>query len=349
MAHLIFLTSTPPNIAEGSGTWVGISVLRDSIVKLGHEVTLLAPPATAHVTTLSRIVFNLKARSRLRNLRADALIGFDLDGVFLRTPHVAAIKGVLADEARFEHGRNRLALAIQARLEARHVRQAERIITTSRYSSDRIARFYGASPSKIFLVPELIELNVWWAALEGAPLEEGPLRILCVAHLYSRKGIDTLLKAFERVKSEAVLRIVGIGPEKRRLERLAHSLTIADRVHFLGQLSFNALIAEYRNASVFALPTSQEGFGIVFLEAMAASLPIVAGNAAAVPEVVRDGVTGILVKPGDWEAFARALQLLLDQPEARRAMGAAGCADVRRYDAPIVAQQFLRAVESPRR
>jgi phosphatidyl-myo-inositol dimannoside synthase len=340
MAHLIFLTGTPANIAEGSGTWVGISVLRDAIIRLGHEVTLVAPPASAHETTLSRIVFNLKARSRLRNDHADVVVGFDLDGVFLRNRHVAAIKGVLADEARFERGWSRLALALQARLEARHVRRANQIIATSRYSSERIADLYGVSPSRISIVPELIDLSLWEGALRAAPREEGPLRVLCVAHLYPRKGVDTLLQAFARLKGDCVLRIVGIGPEKRRLECLATS----DRIHFLGQLSFNALIAEYRNASVFALPTSQEGFGIVFLEAMAASLPIVAGDAAAVPEVVRDGVTGILVKPGDAEALARALQLLLDNPEMRKTMGSAGCAEVGRYDAPIVARQFLEAV-----
>src|SRR5215472_5352307 len=98
MAHLIFLTSTPPNIAEGSGTWTGISVLRDAIVRLGHEVTLVAPPVSAHETTLSRLIFNLKARSRLRNVDADVIVGFDLDGVFLTRRHIAGIKGVLADE-----------------------------------------------------------------------------------------------------------------------------------------------------------------------------------------------------------------------------------------------------------
>lgn len=311
--------------------------MRDAIVRLGHEVTLIAPPASAHETTLSRLIFNLKARSRLRNVDADVIVGFDLDGVFLQRPHIAAIKGVLADEATFEHGRSRLALAVQARLESRHVRRAERIITTSRYSSERIVRFYGVDPPKIIVVPELIDLQTWRSALQSAPREEGVLRVLCVAHLYPRKSVDTLLHAFAQLKGDAMLRIVGIGPEKRRLERLA-----PDRVQFLGQLPFKDLIAEYRNATVFALPTSQEGFGIVFLEAMAASLPIVAGDAAAVPEVVRDG--GILVKPGDPDALARALQRLIDEPETRKAMGAAGCAEVRRYDAPIVARQFLEAI-----
>jgi glycosyltransferase involved in cell wall biosynthesis len=347
MAHLIFLTSTPPSIAEGSGTWVGISVLRNAILAMGHEVTLMAPSSSAGKTTLSRIFFNLRARSCLRQVKADALIGFDLDGVFVRSAkllHVAAVKGVLADEARFEHGRSRLALTLQARLEARHLRQADRIITTSLYSSERIAQFYGVSSATIFIVPEPIDLRAWQNALRTAPQETGPLRVLSVAHLYPRKGVDTLLHAFARVQTESVLRIVGIGPERRRLEHLAGELAIADRVHFLGQLSFTALAAEYRNASIFALPTSQEGFGIVFLEAMASSLPIVAGRAAAVPEVVNDGVNGFLVAPDDHQMLAQTLARLLDKRETRLAMGSAGFDRVRQYDSPIVARRFLKVL-----
>jgi glycosyltransferase involved in cell wall biosynthesis len=347
MAHLIFLTGTPPSIAEGSGTWVGISVLRNAIVALGHEVTLVAPPPATHETTLNRIAFNVRAGAHLRAINADALIGFDLDGVFVPKEgwfHVAAVKGVVADEAKFEHGRKRQALRVKAWMEGRHLRRADRVITTSRYSSERITRFYGVAPDRIFIVPEPIDLPAWEEALALAPREPGQPRILCVAHLYPRKGVDTLLRAFAIVNATATLRIVGIGPEKERLEAIASHLAISDRVHFLGQLSFQDLIAEYRNASVFVLPTSQEGFGIVFLEAMASSLPIVAGRAAAVPEVVEDGVTGLLVAPDDHETFATMIDRLLREPETRAAMGASGLARVRRYDAPIVAQQFLDAI-----
>ena len=347
MAHLIFLTGTPPSVAEGSGTWVGISVLRDAILARGHEVTRVAPSPTGGKTTLSRILFNLRASACLRQMKADALIGFDLDGVFVRSAkllHVAAVTGVLADEARFEHGRSRIALMVQARLEARHLRQADRIITTSLYSSQRIAQFYGVSSARISIVPEPIDLEAWQVALRMAPQEAGPLRVLSVAHLYPRKGVDTLLRAFARLRTESVLRIVGVGPERQRLERLACELAIADRVHFLGQLSFRALAAEYRNAALFALPTSQEGFGIVFLEAMASSLPIVAGRAAAVPEVVNEGVNGFLVDPDDQKTLAQTLGRLLEKPETRQAMGSAGFARVRQYDSPIVARRFLDLV-----
>jgi len=180
--------------------------------------------------------------------------------------------------------------------------------------------------------------------LSDAPREEGPPRILCVAHLYPRKGVDTLLRAFARMTAEAVLRVVGIGPESERLAHLARALGITSRVHFLGHLPFAALAAEYRNAAIFALPTEQEGFGIVFLEAMASSLPIIATRVAAVPEVVADGVTALLVDPGDETALARAIENLLDDADLRTRLGKAGRTHVARFDAPVVARQFLAAV-----
>jgi len=339
MARLIFVTGTCSTVAEGSGTWVGISVLRDAIVALGHEVTIISRPST-----VSRLGFNIRIRKELRSIQADAIVGFDLDGVFAPRGdvlHVAAIKGVLADEARHERGINRIALAIQARLERRHVRRADRVITTSAYSAGRIAKFYGVDREKIAIVPELIDLDTWQRALAEAPREEGPPRILTVAHLYPRKGVDTLLRAFANLATNATLRIVGTGPERNRLEHLARTLAITDRVHFLGHLPFAALVAEYRNATIFALPTEQEGFGIVFLEAMASGLPIIATRVAAVPEVVADG---LLVDPGDEPALTESIERLLGDVNLRANLGNAGRERVKQFAADVVAQQFLDAI-----
>src|SRR5881296_2143446 len=102
MARLIFVTATSSTVAEGSGTWVSISGLRNALVALGHEVVIVTP-AGRRTTTLSRIVFNIRVRKQLRSIRADAVVGFDLDGVFAPrggSLRVAAIKGVLADEAK---------------------------------------------------------------------------------------------------------------------------------------------------------------------------------------------------------------------------------------------------------
>src|SRR5438128_1456802 len=226
MAALIFLTSTPPTIEEGSGTWVGISVLRTAIESLGHEVTLIAPRSS------SRIAFNVRARSILRRMNADALIGFDLDGVFVPRRgmlHVAAIKGVLADEARYESGISRLTLSLQARLEGMHVRRADRVIATSIYSAEQIAKFYGVERGKIRVVPELIDLEAWERGLHAAPIESKQSRVLCVAHLYRRKRVDVLLRAFARLRADAVLRLAGAGPERSRLGTLALRLALPRR------------------------------------------------------------------------------------------------------------------------
>jgi glycosyltransferase involved in cell wall biosynthesis len=100
----------------------------------------------------------------------------------------------------------------------------------------------------------------------------------------------------------------------------------------------------FLDADVFCLPSLQEGFGIAFVEAMAAGLPIVAVRAGAVPEVVEDGVTGLLVPPSDPSAVAGAIIRLLDDREARFRMGEEGTRRAERFDLQRVADQFLEEV-----
>jgi glycosyltransferase involved in cell wall biosynthesis len=125
---------------------------------------------------------------------------------------------------------------------------------------------------------------------------------------------------------------------------LAKELRLGDRVALLEHVPFGRLVEEYRNADLFCLPSLQEGFGIVFVEAMAAGLPIVACRVAAVPEVVPDGECGMLVPPRDEPALAIALERLLSDEGERKRLGAAGRLRAARYDAPLVGRQFLEAI-----
>jgi glycosyltransferase involved in cell wall biosynthesis len=117
-------------------------------------------------------------------------------------------------------------------------------------------------------------------------------------------------------------------------------------VAFLGTIPRRELVERYRRAAIFCLPSRQEGFGIVFLEAMACSKPVVAARAAAVPETVLDGETGLLADPEDPEALARAIHSLLADSERRRAMGEAGRRRVEQYGAHRVAGSFLAGVQA---
>jgi glycosyltransferase involved in cell wall biosynthesis len=169
--------------------------------------------------------------------------------------------------------------------------------------------------------------------------------------MYPRKRLVDLVRAAVELRARipgVQIRIVGHGPEHAALARLCGDLDLGDSVVLLGDVTRAQLAEEYVNADVFCLPSVQEGFGIVFLEAMAAGLPVVACRAAAIPEVVHDGATGVLVPPRDPAALARAIGDLLRDPARRKALGDEGRRRVGALTPARVAARFVEAVESGR-
>ena len=330
-----FLTSTPLDIARGSGTYVGMHVLARALEKLGHSVFFEPPAPNLPIYTLQRLLFNRRLRP---DPAFDLTIGFDMDGYRIATApgHVAALKGVIADEIRFERGFTRLTMSLQARCERLHVRRAARVIATSRYSAERACESYHLRDMPC-IVPELIDLPEWRALLAQHPAEPSGFTILYVGRLYRRKRVEVLLRAASLLRDripDLELRIVGNGPDAARLH------AIPGPAIWLGDVSRATLAAEYRRASLFCLPSVQEGFGIVLLEAMAAGTPIVAARAAAIPEVAPHAA---LVEPDNPEALAHGIEQLYRSPDALRANAEAGSRWVEQFDAPLVARQFLDA------
>ena len=339
--RLAFLTSTPQSIGAGSGTYVGIATLAAAVRGRGIEVDVIAPGSRWPAYTLQRRWFNELLRWRDWS-EYDAIVGFDLDGFRLRVPHVASIKGVIADEARHEAGLVRRLLQLQAEWERRNVHRAARVVTTSAYAARRIQQLYSL-PVTPCVVPELIDLDAWRSLFESVEAAPDPARfaVLSVGRFYPRKRIDVLLDAARQVEDRIPgfeLRIVGDGPENRRLRVLAPRSAA-----FLGTISRRALAAEYKRCDLFCLPSVQEGFGIVLLEAMAAGRAIVAAASSAVPEVAPHA---LLAEPGDAGALAQALLLAWRDPVLRDTIACAGSERVRAYDAPVVAAQFLEALMS---
>jgi glycosyltransferase involved in cell wall biosynthesis len=148
--------------------------------------------------------------------------------------------------------------------------------------------------------------------------------ILAIGRLTAQKDHPTLLRAFARARDhnpDARLAILGIGPLEQETRALAASLGLGSSVLFPGRCEIRDWL---ERASVFAHTSRWEGFGLVLLEAMLASLPIVATRVSAVPEVVADGETGLLFEPGDVVGIGDALAELLSDPERARALGDAG-------------------------
>jgi glycosyltransferase involved in cell wall biosynthesis len=147
----------------------------------------------------------------------------------------------------------------------------------------------------------------------------------CVGRLTEQKGIPYALEAFARAHAQhpdTTLVILGDGELRTDLEAQAVALGLANAVHFLG---WRDDAAAWMNAcDIFLFPSLWEGFGLVLLEAMAARLPVVASRVSAIPEVVADGETAILVAPRDVEGFADALARLIADAPLRRHMGLLG-------------------------
>lgn len=353
-ARLAFVTSTPLTVSEGSGTYVGIRELARYLEERQVRITTYAPTFRFPSFTLKRLLFNVSIAKRLRVEQHDWVVGFDLDGFHYGrrpvAPYIASIKGVIADELKNEHGFVRLMLGVQAAFERLAVRRARVVVATSRYSRERIVEAYGIPSTKVVLVPELIDLQGWDLEHAAIPVREAdPPAVLTVAHMYPRKNLPVLLRAYARLRADGVAFqgwIVGDGPCRRDWERLRDDLSLHGHVDFLGTVSRRELADRYRRAAVFCLPSRQEGFGIVFLEAMAHAKPIVAARAAAVPETVADGEVGILADPNDPDAFAQGLAALLTDRGLRRRMGEAGRRRVEAYRADRVAGLFVERVQA---
>jgi phosphatidylinositol alpha-1,6-mannosyltransferase len=141
------------------------------------------------------------------------------------------------------------------------------------------------------------------------------------------KGMDTLITALPRLLTrwpELQLVAVGDGDDRVWLEELAEKNGVNRHVHFLTGLSFEELAACYEACEMFALPSRGEGFGLVYLEAMAHGKPVIGGAHGGAPEVIEDGVTGYLVPHGDPALLATSIETLLSDPVLAQKMGARG-------------------------
>ncbi len=347
MSLLQFITAIPWDVRRGSGCYVGTRTLVEGLRQLGTDIAMVTPRLRTPIYTATRILFN--ETLRWRKLNGDATVGIDADGYAIAgrrgsVPHIACIKGVLGDAIRFEHGGTRTSMTLQAWLEAKHARHADLVITISRYCAERLKELYRVDDAVV--VPELIDLEAWRNLFRVNPSAPDPCKftVLSVCRFYPRKRMDLLLRAAALLRDRIPrleIRIIGNGPEYKRLRRICSELHLESSICWLGDVSVSTLAAEYNRADIFCLPSVQEGFGIVFLEAMAAGKPIVAARAAAVPEVVRNG---ILVEPESAEALAEAIDRLYRDPDLRESLGSSGARDVEQFEMRRVAKRFLAEV-----
>jgi phosphatidyl-myo-inositol dimannoside synthase len=227
-----------------------------------------------------------------------------------------------------------------ARTALRRIGTGTDVVTyVSRYTRGRFASAFGADAA-LEHVPPGVDVDrfapdeVARAKMRARyRLGERPV-VVCVSRLVPRKGQDMLIRAMPSIRQRvpgAALVIVGGGPYSSTLRRLAHSFGVAQHVVFTGGVPGDELPAHHAMADVFAMPCRTrgagldvEGFGIVFLEASASGVPVVAGRSGGAPETVLDGQTGLVVDGWDVGAIAGSVSDLLADPDRAARMGMAG-------------------------
>jgi phosphatidyl-myo-inositol dimannoside synthase len=249
----------------------------------------------------------------------------------------AGVGRVIASTHGHEVGWSMLPLA---RTALRRIGTGTDVVTyVSRYTRGRFASAFGADAA-LEHVPPGVDIDrfmpdeVARAELRARyRLGERPV-VVCVSRLVPRKGQDMLIRALPSIRQRvpgAALVIVGGGPYRSSLHRLAHSFGVAQHVVFTDGVPGDELPAHHAMADVFAMPCRTrgagldvEGLGIVFLEASASGVPVVAGRSGGAPETVLDGETGVVVDGWDVGAIAASVSDLLTDPDRAARMGAAG-------------------------
>ncbi len=224
------------------------------------------------------------------------------------------------------------------------------VMAISNATMNRVVQQYRlAPPHQVILIENGIDVERFRRAPDPAEVERfrrangvngGPV-IGAVARLSPVKGLDLLLKAAPALLKEfpdLQLLLVGDGPAREELVRLAYQLKIADRVAICPSVEDTRVPLALLQA--FAAPAWEEGFGLAIVEAMAAGVPVVASNAGGPGEIIEQGKSGLLIQPGDTAALEEGLRSLLKDPAARERMARAAQARVKeRFDLDRVVTQ----------
>jgi phosphatidyl-myo-inositol dimannoside synthase len=241
-----------------------------------------------------------------------------------------------------------------SRVRRRALQRATLVLAPSRATADYVVSMQGVAPEKVRVLPWALDPDFETRAAGNAgaklPAEFPQGRVILTVGRWLAteryKGMDTLIQAMPRLLlrwPDVHLVMVGTGDDREWLVNQARDSGVQKHVHFLSGISYGELAACYAAAELFALPSRGEGFGFVYLEAMARGKPVIGGAHGGAPEVIQDGVTGYVVQHGDTVQLATSIDALLCNPELAQEMGARGRERVEReFRFPVFAKAFKK-------
>ena len=223
------------------------------------------------------------------------------------------------------------------------IEKSDQVTAVSSFLRDETVRAFGCAGCDVRVIPNFVNLAEYHpvsAAERGHMTPPGDKLICHISNFREVKRLKDVIRVFARIRRAmpATLLMVGDGPDRADAEKEAEELQIADSVRFLGRL--DRIAALLQATDLFLLPSQSESFGLAALEAMACGSPVVASRAGGLPEVIEDGVSGILEPVGSVEAMGRRAVDLLRDEGAHRRMAEAAVARARTFSADLVVPMY---------
>jgi len=223
-------------------------------------------------------------------------------------------------------------------------RRAIRVVACSDGLRELALKF--APNARISVIPDGIDLTKFRPVQRE--VEPEVVRILTIGRLIPRKGIQFLIRALPDIirntKRDFEVEIVGDGPYREELVKLATELKVTHKLNFVGTIPYEHLAKRYQEADIFVLCSLAEGMPLVVLEAMASGLPIVASRVQGIEDLVAEN--GYLFKPGDWDSLVAKLVPLINDGQKRIEMGKESIKRVQKYDWENIANAYLHIYEA---
>ncbi|MFJ1258242.1 glycosyltransferase family 4 protein [Cupriavidus sp. CuC1] len=295
---------------------------------------------------LRAVGFILRLRTFIKEYRPDIVVIVES---FLAAFVLPACFALSVKTINWEHFGADVSLGTPLRRIARHLaaRYSNHVVVLTEADRRRWLEKYKIREGRISVIRNMNPLH---HSREGREDQGERMKtVLAVGRLVREKGYDLLLNAWGRIETEYRigwrLRLVGDGPLRSELEELALRLGILEEIEFAGRRADVA--NEYKLASIFALSSRFEGFGLVIVEAMTFGLPVVSFNCPDGPgELIEHQVSGVLVKHLDIDGMADALAFLMTSPGVREVIGLRGQANVGRFAPDDVAREWLTLLAS---
>ena len=360
-----------------SGVVRSISTFRQAQEKLGHTVFIFGQEASKYEDTEPFVFRYPSFNIPIRNYPATIPVSNHIDWVMpklkldvIHAHHPAPMGNAAADKAkklnvplvfthhtRYQEYVQYMALPddlvrdmIERQL-ADYMQKCQHIISPSESIKQMIEETYGIQ-ERVTVIPTGIDLEPYRSAngrvvRQQRQWTDDKKIIISVGRLTPEKNFDTLIQAFAIVAKthpEAILAIIGDGPETESLQKLTKKLGIKNRVDFVGRVPFEQMPSHLKAADYFAFASITETQGLVTLEAMAADLPVIAVDATGTSDIVEDGKDGILTENNP-DSLAAGIQRVLDDPDLAQHLQTGAIAKAEEFETLHVTRKMLAVYE----